>query len=132
DLATLKQMVIDAIQNWLIETVIKQAVAKVVSMFNPAAAIVQAVIAIYNMVMFVVEKAQQIMAFVEAIVNSVNAIATGAIGGAISWSDKCLAITIPIGIGCLARLIGLGVISQKIRDFIMKVQSKVDQAIDKA
>lgn len=132
DLSNLKSMVIDAIQSWLIETVVKQAVTKIVSMFNPAGAIIQAIIAIYNVVMFVVEKAQQIMAFVEAVVNSVHAIATGAIGGAIKWIEQALARTIPIVIGFLARLIGLGGISQKIRDFILKVQTKVDQAIDKA
>jgi len=132
DLSNLKSMVIDAIQNWLIETVVKQAVAKIVSMFNPAGAIIQAIIAIYNIVMFVVEKAQQIMAFVEAVVNSVHAIATGAIGGAIAWIEQALARTIPIVIGFLARLIGLGGISQKIKEFILKVQAKVDAAIDKA
>jgi hypothetical protein len=132
DLSNLKSMVIDAIQSWLVETVVKQAIAKIVSMFNPAGAIIQAIIAIYNIVMFVIEKAQQIMAFVESVVNSVHAIATGAIGGAVKWIEQALANTIPIVIGFLARLIGLGGISQKIRDFIMKVQSKVDQAIDKA
>jgi hypothetical protein len=132
DLSNLKGMVIDAIQSWLVETVVKQAVAKIVSMFNPAGAIIQAILAIYNVIMFVVEKAQQIMDFVEAVINSVHAIATGAIGGAISWIEAALARTIPIVIGFLARLIGLGGISQKIRDFILKVQTKVDQAIDKA
>ncbi|WP_332878623.1 phage tail protein [Massilia sp. S19_KUP03_FR1] len=132
DLANLKDMVIGAIQDWLIETVIKQAVAKVVSMFNPAGAIVQAVIAIYNVVMFVIEKAQQIMTLVEAVVNSVHAIATGAIGGAISWIEKALASAIPVVIGFLARLIGLGGISDKIKKFIEKVQARVDKAIDKA
>src|SRR6185295_12794308 len=94
DLANLKGMVIDAIQSWLIETVVKQAVTKIISMCNPAGAIIQAAIAIYNIVMFVIEKAQQIMAFVEAVVNSVHAIATGAIGGAISWIEQALARTI--------------------------------------
>jgi hypothetical protein len=131
DLANLKSMVIDAIQSWLIETVVKQAVMKIVSMFNPAGAIVQAILAIYNIVMFVVEKAAQIMAFVESVINSVHAIATGAIGGAVKWIERALANTIPIVIGFLARLIGLGGISKKIHEFIMKVQSKVDQAIDK-
>lgn len=131
DLGNLKEMVIDAIQDWLITTVIQQAVTKVVSMFNPAGAIVQAVIAIYNVVMFVIEKAQQIMALVEAVVNSVYAIATGAIGGAISWIEKSLASAIPVVIGFLARLLGLGGISKKIQEFIKKVQSKVDAAIDK-
>jgi len=132
DLANLKDMVIGAIQDWLITTIVKQAVAKVVSMFNPAGAIVQAIMAIYNVIMFVVEKAQQIIALVEAVVNSVHAIASGAIGGAISWIEKSLASAIPIVIGFLARLLGLGGISEKIKEFIKKVQAKVDAAIDKA
>jgi hypothetical protein len=132
DLSSLKQMVIDAIQNWLIETVVKQAVAKIVSMFNPAGAIIQAILAIYNIVMFVIEKAAQIMAFVEAVINSVHAIATGAIGGAISWIEQALARTIQLVIGFLARLLGLGGISQKIKEFITRVQARVDAAIDKA
>ncbi|GGJ33295.1 phage tail protein [Deinococcus roseus] len=131
DLGNLKQMVIDAIQNWLIETVIKQAVMKVVSMFNPAGAIVQAVIAIYNTVMFLWEKANQILSFVEAVINSIHAIATGAIGGAIGWIERSLASMIPLVIGFLARLIGLGNVSNKIREFITRVQGKVDAAIDK-
>ncbi|MBL8276111.1 MAG: hypothetical protein JNL93_05400 [Pelomonas sp.] len=131
DLSALKDMVIGAIQDWLIETVVKQAVTKVVSMFNPAGAIVQAIIAIYNVVMFVIEKAQQIMALVEAVINSVHAIATGAIGGAIAWIEKSLAAAIPVVIGFLARLLGLSGITEKIQGFIKKVQSKVDAAIDK-
>lgn len=131
DLSSLKDMVIGAIQDWLIETVVKQAVTKVVSMFNPAGAIVQAIIAIYNVVMFVIEKAQQIMALVEAVINSVHAIATGAIGGAIAWIEKSLAAAIPVVIGFLARLLGLSGITQKIQGFIKKVQAKVDAAIDK-
>src|SRR6185295_9807933 len=39
DLSNLKAMVIDAIQDWLITTLIKKAVAKIVSLFNPVGAI---------------------------------------------------------------------------------------------
>jgi len=131
DLSNLKEMVIDAIQNWLVTTIVKQAVAKIVSMFNPVGAIVQAVLMIYNVVMFVVERASQIMEFVEAVINSVHQIATGAIGSAISWIERALANMIPILIGFLASLIGLGGISAKIKEFILKVQTKVDLAIDK-
>jgi hypothetical protein len=132
DLAALKDMVIEAIKNWLIETVIKQAVAKIVSMFNPVGAIVQAVIGIYNLVMFVVEKAQQIMTFIESVVNSINAIATGNIGAAVARVERALADAVPLVIGFLARLLGLSGITQKIRDFIVRVQARVDAAIDKA
>ncbi len=132
DLSTLKQMVIDAIKSWLVETVIKQAVMKLVSMFNPAGAIIQALIAIYNTVMFLIENAAKLVAFVEAIVNSIAAIAKGVISGAISWIETALGNMIPLLIGFLARLIGLGGISDKIKEIIKKVQGVVDRAIDKA
>jgi hypothetical protein len=63
------------------------------------------------------------------VVNSVHAIATGAIGGAAKWIENALANLIPIVIAFLARLIGLGGISKKIRDFITKVQTKVRAAV---
>jgi hypothetical protein len=131
DLGNLKAMVIDAIQDWIITKVVQAAITKLVSMFNPAGAIVQAIIAIYNTVMFVIERASQIMAFVEAVLNSVAAIARGAIGAAANWIEQSLARTIPLVIGFLARLVGLGNVSSKIREFIMKVQGAVDRAIDK-
>lgn len=131
DLSNLKDMVIGAIQDWIVSTIVKKAVAKVVSMFNPAGAIIQAILMIVDVVMFVVERASQIMEFVESVINSIHAIATGSIGGAISKVEQALGNMIPLLIGFLASLIGLGGISAKIKAFILKVQTKVDQAIDK-
>jgi hypothetical protein len=132
DLSDLKAMVIGAIKDWLITTVVKQAVLKVVSLFNPVGAIIQAILAIYNVVMFVIEKAQQILALIEAVVDSIAAIASGAIDTAIGSVEKALAKTIPLVIDFLARLIGLSGLTDKIKSFIHKVRSKVDKAIDKA
>jgi hypothetical protein len=131
DIGDLKVMIIDAIQSWLIDTIITQATIKLLSFFNPAGAFVQAVIAIYNTVMFIVENAAKIMAFVDAVINSISSIASGAIGAAASWIEKSLASMIPLLIGFLARLIGLGGLSKKVKEFITKVQDKVDKAIDK-
>lgn len=131
DLASLKDMVLGAIQDWIVTTIVQKAIAKVVSMFNPVGAIIQAIMMIVNVVMFVIERAAQIMEFVESVINSIHAIATGAIGGAISKVEQALGNAIPILIGFLAALIGLGGISAKIKGFIVKVQAKVDQAIDK-
>jgi len=132
DLSDLKGMVIDAIQSYIVTTVAQRAIAKLVTLFNPVGAIVQAVLAIYDTVMFFIEKASQIMALVEAVINSVSAIATGAIGGAANWIEQALARFIPVVIGFLAQFVGLGKISKKIKEFIQKVQAKVDAAIDKA
>jgi len=131
DLSNLKGMVIDAIRDWIISTIVKKAVAKVVSMFNPAGAIIQAVLMIISVVQFVIERAAQIAEFVEAVINSIHAIATGAIGGAANWIEKSLANMIPILIGFLAALVGLGGLAAKVKGFILKVQGKVDKAIDK-
>lgn len=130
-LSNLKEMIIDAIQEWVITTVIKAAVTKLVSMFNPVGAIIQAIITIYNVVMFLIERINQILAFVEAVINSVYDIATGAIGTAANWIEKALARTIPIIIAFLARLLGITGIAEKIVGIIKKIQAKVDQALDK-
>jgi hypothetical protein len=131
DLNSLKAMVIDAIQDWLITTIVKKAVAKIVTMFNPAGAIVQAVMMIYSVVTFIIERAAQIMSLVEAIINSVQAIAQGAISGAASWIEQALARLIPVAIGLLASLIGLGGIGAKIRELVTKAGDLVWGAIRK-
>ena len=132
DLSNLKAMVIDAIQDWLITTIIKKAVAKIAMMFNPVGAIIQAILAIVDVVMFVVEKASQILEFISAVVDSIAAIAMGQIASAANWIEKSLANMIPLLIGFLAQLLGLGGISKKIKETIEKIQSAVDKAIDKA
>src|SRR5262249_51374449 len=73
----------------------------------------------------------QILAFVEAVINSVHKIATGDISSAANWIEQALARTIPIIIGFLARLLGLSGISDKIKEIIKKIQDTVDKAIDK-
>lgn len=131
DLSNLKAMVIDAIQDWLITTIIKKAVAKIVTMFNPAGAIVQAVIMIYSVIMFVIERAAQILSFVEAVIKSVSAIAKGNIGGAATWIENSLGRLVPVVIGLLASLIGLGGIGAKIKEYVTKAGDLVWGAIRK-
>jgi hypothetical protein len=132
DLGNLKEMVIDAIKNYVVETAAKQGMARIVALFNPAGAIIAAIMAIYNIIVFVVEKASQIAAFVESVVDSIIDIASGNVSGAIDKIEASLAQAIPLLLGFLARFAGLGNITEKIQEFIKKVQDKVDAAIDKA
>ncbi len=129
--SNLKEMVVDAIQEWLVTTIVKSAITKIAMMFNPVGAIIQAIMMIYRTVMFFIENIDRILDFVEAIIDSVYNIATGAIGSAADWIEKALARTIPIIIGFLARLLGLSGLTEKIRGFILKVQTRIDKAIDK-
>jgi hypothetical protein len=132
DLATLEPDVVGAIKTWLKETIIGRAVTKILMMFAPAGGIVQAVITIYNIIMFVVERAAEIAKFVQSVMRSIHAIATGNVSVAIEKIQSTLGDTIPIAIGFFARLIGLGGISQKIHGFVNNVKGKVDRAINKA
>ncbi len=131
DLSNLKDMVIGEIQKWILTQIIKSAVTKLLTMFNPVGAIIQALITIYNTVMFVIENASRLIEFVEAVLNSVSEIASGAIAKAANWIETALGNMIPIVIGFLARLIGLGGIADAVVGIIKKVQGVVDRAIDK-
>ncbi|HEY9285568.1 MAG TPA: OmpH family outer membrane protein, partial [Pyrinomonadaceae bacterium] len=131
DLADLKERVLGDIRDMIIVEVIKAAVLKIVSMFNPVGAFVQAVLAIYNTVMFVVEQASRIAALVSSVIDSVAAIAGGAIGAAANRIEQALGAAIPIVIGFLARLVGVGGLPKKATAVVKKVQTAIDKAIDK-
>lgn len=126
-----KEMVIEEIKTWLITKIVKAAVTKLVSMFNPVGAIVQAVLTIYNVIMFFVERIDQIMQLVSTIVNSLGAIVAGKIDAAAQRVEQVMAQMIPLIIAFLARLLGIGGIAGRVMKIIKKVQRKVDKAIDK-
>ncbi|MBD1909760.1 DUF4157 domain-containing protein [Leptolyngbya sp. FACHB-16] len=126
-----KEMVISEVRNWVITTIIKQAVIKLVSMFNPAGAIVQAIIAVYNAVMFFIERWQQILDLANAVFNSISSIVAGKIGAAIKFVEQSMAKSLPVIISFMARLLGLGGISNRIRNIIKRIQKPLDRAMNR-
>jgi hypothetical protein len=127
----LKELVIDGIRDWVIAAIIKEAVQWLLSLFNPAGAIIKIAMTIYKIVMFIIERIRQIMAVVEAVIGSLSEIAAGAIGKAIDWIDKALGGLVSLAIGFLANLLGLGGISSAIRGIIDKARKPVHNALDK-
>lgn len=123
--------VIDGIKNFVITTIVKIAVTRLATMFNPVGAIINAIITIYNTIMFIIERAQQIAALVEAVVDSIDNIARGNLSAAIAYVERTLARFLSVAINFLANLIGLGGISNKIREVIQRIQATVDMALDK-
>ncbi|MCI5209933.1 MAG: hypothetical protein D3910_14315, partial [Candidatus Electrothrix sp. ATG2] len=132
DLGNLKDIVIDSIKDWLITKIVTAAVTKLVSMFNPVGAIVQAVLAIYNVVMFFVERIEQILQLVKTVIDSLAPIVAGNIAAAANFIEKAMAQILPLIIAFLARLLGLGGIAKRVKKIIDKVRRRVDRAIDKA
>jgi hypothetical protein len=74
--------IMDGIKSYLVETIIKQAVMKIATMWNPAGAIIQLLITAWNVYCWVKENAQRIFGLIQAVVSSMSAIAHGNISGA--------------------------------------------------
>lgn len=130
-LGNIKEMIMKAIQGWVVETIIRAAIKKLVLLFNPVGAIIGAIMAIYDTVMFFIERINQILALVEAVINSVYKIATGDVSSAAKWIENALVKAIPIMISFFARFLGLTGIAETIKETIKKIQDTVDKAIDK-
>ncbi len=127
----LQEMVIGAVQDWVVTSIVKAAVTKLVTMFNPVGAIIQGIITVYNTITFFIERAQQIAAVANSIFDSVGRIAAGDVGGAAAYVEQTMAKAVPVMLGFLASLIGLGGIGNTIRGIIEKIQSPIQKALDK-
>jgi hypothetical protein len=127
----IKTQVMEGIRNWAITQIVKKATVKLLTMLNPVGAIVQAIIAIYDVVMFFIENFDRIVTFVKSIFDSIGEIAMGQIGKAAGLIEKSLGMTIPIILSFLARFLGLSGIGKAIRNVMARVRKPVDKVIDK-
>ena len=123
-LADLKDTVLGKLEEWIVERVIKGGIAWIIGLLNPVAAFIKACKAIYEIVMFIVDRAKQVMAFVDAILDSVGAIAKGNLGAAEEKVEGALAKALPLAIGFLASLLGLGGISEKVKSIVAVVRRR--------
>ena len=126
----LQSAVIDQIKDFVITKVITAGVTWIISLLNPASAFVKACKAIYDIVMFFIERGSQIMALVNAILDNLAAIAGGNLSAAAALVESVLAKGLPVAISFLASLLGLGGISEKIKEIINAVRKPINKAVD--
>jgi hypothetical protein len=131
-LTELKDTVIDGIKDFVISTVVKAAIPKLVAMFIPGAGFVAALVSIYGTIKSFIEQFGKVAAAVMAFVDSIVAIAEGQIAGAAKKVESALAGVIAIAIGLLAGFLNLGNVTAKVMAVVKKVQTAVDKALDKA
>ena len=130
-LGGLETLFFDAFVGWLRNTVIVRAIQKLISMFNPVGAIIQAIMTIYNMIQFFIERAKQIAAFVNAVFSSIAEITGGNIKKAVAAVEDSLAKALPVAISFMANLVGIGGITAKIKEIIQKIRGPIDKAVGK-
>ncbi len=130
-LSDLKDTVMQGIMDFVVETIVKKAVAKIISLFIPGGAFIQAIISIYDTVMVFVDKLSKIIQVVKAFLDSMMEIADGAIGNAANKIESTLAGLLTLAINFLAGFLGLGKIADKVKEIINKIRQPIDKALDK-
>lgn len=127
----LKSTILQKLTSYLIPTVLVAGITWIVSLLNPASAFVRAVKGIIDIVTFVVTQGAQIIQFVNSILDAVVAIASGAGGGVPALIEGALAASVPVLIGFLAALLGVGNLAGKVRQVFQAVAKPVSKAIDR-
>jgi hypothetical protein len=129
-LTNLKDMVISGITDFVVDTVVKKAIPKLIAMFIPGAGFISAIVTIYDTVMVFVNKISQIIQVVTAFVDSIVEIAGGNIVNAANKVEGILAKLLSLAINFFAGFVGLGKVADKIMEVIKKVRAVVDKGID--
>jgi Domain of unknown function (DUF4157) len=129
-LTDMKDMVVSGITDFVVDTIVKKAIPKLIAMFIPGAGFISAIISIYDTVMVFVQKISKIIQVVTGFIDSIVAIAGGAIGAAARRVEGILSGLLSLAISFLAGFLGLGKVTDKIMVVIEKVRTKVDKAID--
>ncbi|MYQ75746.1 MULTISPECIES: hypothetical protein [unclassified Streptomyces] len=127
----LKSTILEKLTSYLIPTVIIAGITWILSLLNPASAFVRAVKGIIDIVTFVVNQGAQIVEFVNSVLDAVVAIANGGKAGVPKMVESALAASVPLLIGFLASLLGIGSLAAKVKSVFHAVSRPVNRAIDK-
>ncbi|QHY98721.1 hypothetical protein SSPS47_26800 [Streptomyces sp. S4.7] len=127
----LKATILSKLTTYLIPTVLIAGITWILSLLNPASAFVRAVKGIIDIVTFIVTQGAQIADFVNAVLDAVIQIANGGQAGVPKLVEAALAASVPLLIGFLAALLGIGGLANKVKSVFQSVSRPVNRAIDK-
>ncbi len=126
----IKDQVMEAVGGMVVTEVIEAGVKWIIGLLNPASAFIKACMAIYDIVTFFIHHWDEIVDVVNAVVDNLAAIVAGNIGAAAGLVENALARAIPVAIGFLASLLGLGDLGEDIKAILEKVREPVNMAVD--
>ncbi|MEV6805328.1 hypothetical protein [Streptomyces sp. NPDC051129] len=126
----LRKQLLDHVIAYVTPTLVVAGIMWVISLLNPASAFVRAVKLIIDFVRFIVTQARQIFEFVNAVLDAVIAIARGGTGGVPALIERALARSIPVLLGVLAAVLGVGGIAGRVRTIVQRLSAPVDKAVD--
>ncbi|MGH2771143.1 MAG: phage tail protein [Actinomycetota bacterium] len=127
----IKEMILTKLRGYLVPTIIMAGITWIISLLNPASAFIKAVKAIIDIVRFIFERAAQLFEFINAVLDAIVTIAGGAIGAAVKAIENALAKSIPVLIGFLAAILGIGGLANKVKAIFQALSKPVMKVIDK-
>lgn len=125
DPQSIVDQVVQLAVDFMISAVVKAVTPRIIALFNPAGAIIQALEAIYRVLKWVFQNAAKIFTLIETVVNGIADILAGSIGGFANAVEKALAMLIAPVIGFIADYLGFGDLPGKIADRIKSFQEMV-------
>jgi len=126
----LNALIIEPIKNFIIEKVVIAGIEWVLSLLTPASAFIKACKGIYEIVKFFIERAGQIADLINAILDSIVAIASGSLDQAVKGVENALAKSLPVVISFLASLLGLDGIAGKIQAIFQQLRKPMETAVN--
>lgn len=130
-LVNLKETIFSKITALVTGEIIKTAVTKLVSMLNPAGAIVQLAMTIYRVVKYFIDWWDTIKEIASGILSSITKVALGSVGAAAKFIENLFGKGMKLVIAFLARIFGLGGIATKVKQLLKKISAPVQEVIGK-
>lgn len=130
-LSNLWNTILDAVKNWIMERIVSQVTARLLSMLDPTGimAVINSAIAIYRAIQSFMRYLRQMLEVVNSFVNGVADIAAGNVSTAANYLERTMGRAMPIVIGFLANQVGLSGIGRRIGEMITRVREMVDRAL---
>lgn len=129
-LANIKDLVLGGIRSFIQSKVIKAGLIWLLSLTNPAGALIKVIKMLFDFVMFLKERFLQIKNFVMSIYETLAAIAQGNLSIVVKGVEMAMGRSIPVFISLFATILNIDGITKKIKEIIGKVTKPINNFID--
>ncbi len=131
-ITNLWNMLLDAVVGYIVDNVVAAVMQQLVTTADPTGVseIIMFIIDTYRTIKTVVQYMRQILTMMNTMLDSIIGIANGDLQPSADRVEAAFDKAMPIVIGFLANLAGLGNLSQEIRETLTSIREKVDEGID--
>ncbi|TGD57506.1 phage tail protein [Flavobacterium humi] len=132
EFSDLKEMLIENVKTFVVETITMKAIEFLLSLLIPGAGFIRAAQLLIKFVVTLFQKAAQILKIIDGIIESFGNIIRKDLAGAAEKVENVFSGFLSLAISFLAAVLGLNGIVGKVQKFIQqKIRPKIDQILNK-